>query len=566
VKHLALLTTAALAAAVLLTPAQAEACGGLFCDGGPQPMPVDQTGEDVLFVTSEPGKVEVHIRIQYEGAAEQFAWVIPMQSLPTDFAVGNEQLFENIKNATVPQYGFSRSFDTCESPDDAADGGQGLTGGSAAPEDSGGSDTDAGGDTGGPTIFVQTQVGAFEITVLGDGTAQEVVDWLDMNGYQQDDEALPIIEEYLQENHLFAAIKLTGGADVDEIHPIALQFDHPEPCVPLKLTRIAAVDDMEVRTYFLSNQRVVPMNYRHVLVNPLKIDWPNQAANYKEVITGAVDEEMADGRAFVTEYAGPTNVVADFDIDNPAWDATAFEGTTPIEAVQELKNQGLVLCTDYDPCQTTHQLLDGIVQQHIVLDASVSWEQFYECPDCYEAAVDQTAWDATAFATTLNDRIFAPAEHAVALLQQNSYLSRMYTVISPHEMTEDPMFHQNPDLGDVPNVRSAAQRILCSGHSVWTLPDGREVFVAAGSLWPEFPDLPWAEEVQETPNAGAEMILVDNTDLINERLAEYNAEATPEEPSLVGGCGCTTSRRNSAALWSTLALLGLVALRRRRRA
>ena len=48
---------------------------------------------------------------------------------------------------------------------------------------------------------------------------------------------------------------------------------------------------MEVRTYFLSTGRVVPMNYRHVLVNPLKIDWSTQAGNYREVITGAVDEE-----------------------------------------------------------------------------------------------------------------------------------------------------------------------------------------------------------------------------------------------------------------------------------
>jgi MYXO-CTERM domain-containing protein len=553
-------TTAALATAASLIPTEADACGGLFCDAGPQPMPVDQTGEDILFVTSTPGKVEVHIRIQYDGDAEQFAWVIPVQSVPTEFAVGNEKLFENIKTATVPTYGFSTTQDTCGNLSGGADGAQGE--GTTAPTTTSASDTAGGPD--GPTIFLQTQVGAFEITVLGEGTAQEVVDWLDMNGYQQDDEALPIIQEYLQDNHLFAAIKLTGGADVDEIHPIALQFDHPEPCVPLKLTRIAAVDDMEVRTYFLSNQRVVPMNYRHVLVNPLKIDWPNQAANYKEVITGAVDEQMADGRAFVTEYAGPTSAVQNFDIDNPAWDAAAYQGTTAVEAVQQLKDQGLVLCDGFEPCQATHQLLDGIVQQHIVLDGSVTLEQLYECPECYETAIDQTMWDAAAFATMLDERIFAPAEHAVALLQQNSYLSRMYTVISPHEMTEDPMFHENPDLGDVANLRQATQTITCDGDSVWALPDGREVFVPGGETWPLFPDLPWAEEVQETPNAGAEVILVDNTDLIDERLAQYNAEVTPEEPSLVGGCGCETSPRGTAVLWSAFGLLGLLVLRRRR--
>ncbi len=37
--------------ATLLIPNSAEACGGTFCDGGvPGPIPVDQTGENVIFV------------------------------------------------------------------------------------------------------------------------------------------------------------------------------------------------------------------------------------------------------------------------------------------------------------------------------------------------------------------------------------------------------------------------------------------------------------------------------------------------------------------------------------
>ncbi|MCA9693506.1 MAG: hypothetical protein KC636_28180, partial [Myxococcales bacterium] len=36
--------------AIALTPQIADACGGMFCDAGPSPMPVDQTGENILFV------------------------------------------------------------------------------------------------------------------------------------------------------------------------------------------------------------------------------------------------------------------------------------------------------------------------------------------------------------------------------------------------------------------------------------------------------------------------------------------------------------------------------------
>ena len=38
-------------AGALALPAPAQACGGTFCDGGVTgPMPVDETGENVIFV------------------------------------------------------------------------------------------------------------------------------------------------------------------------------------------------------------------------------------------------------------------------------------------------------------------------------------------------------------------------------------------------------------------------------------------------------------------------------------------------------------------------------------
>src|SRR5262245_2421147 len=58
---------------LLASPRSAEACGGLFCDG-PMPMPVDQRGEDILFVL-DGSTVEVHIRIEYTGEAARFAWI-----------------------------------------------------------------------------------------------------------------------------------------------------------------------------------------------------------------------------------------------------------------------------------------------------------------------------------------------------------------------------------------------------------------------------------------------------------------------------------------------------------
>lgn len=549
-------------------------------------MPVDQTGEDILFVMDE-GQVEVHIRVEYEGEAENFAWIIPALSVPTDFNVGSQALFDAIKQATVPTYGITNQADDC-SLDDAQGFGDGGSASDSAGGTGAGEDPSGGDNGGGPVVLAQEQVGAFEITVIGEGeggelTAQQVFDWLGENGYQQDESALPIIDEYLAEDHNFIAIKLTGGADVDELHPIALRFDHPEPCVPLRLTRIAAVDDMDVRTYFLANDRVVPSTYRHVLVNPLKIDWPNQAANYKEVITRAVDADGADGRAFVTEYAGPSDVVQTWNVFQQGWNADAFEGIAPETAIQTLMSQNLFQC-GWDPqtgeelCAGTHPLVDGLLLDYVV-PAGVDPQAFYMDPLSYADQIDLDVWnDGVDFAQRLRERVIEPGQNAVRLLESHDALTRMYTTISPEEMTKDPMFHTNPDLEEVMNVRTATNRQLCNGDSIWTLPDGREVYIPQGDPWPNIGgDAYWEEEVDEMPNAGPPMALVNNTEAIDLALRSYNADAgwdgEPPEPGAnvddgpqpgVEGCGCTAGDTNTGILWSLGFLFGMAALRRRR--
>ena len=452
-----------LSSAVALVPTEAAACGGFFCDGGPQPMPVDQTGEDILFI-ADGDKVEVHIRVEYEGEAENFAWVIPTLSIPTDFSVGSEALIDNIKAASVPTYGIATQPDDCSLPspeDPNSDDGAGGA-------DTGGTGAGTDGGEPGPTIYKQELVGAFEITVLGGGTVEEVMTWLAENGYQQDPAAEPILAEYLEENHYFAAIKLQGGADIDELHPIALKFDHSEPCVPLRLTRIAASEDMDVRTYFLGQNRVVPDNYRHVLVNPLKIDWPNQAANYKEVITRAVDADEANGRAFVTEYAGPSDVVSIFGLVDPNWNANAFIALDAVDVPTQLMLQGLLQCgwdpnTGEDSCAGINPMVDAVLGDFLPVPDGVDPWDFYNNTAAYEGLIDLSLWDGQAFADLLTERVIEPGQHAEELLTRHPYLTRMYTTISPHEMTEDPMFYENPDLEEVVAARTATNRILCSG-------------------------------------------------------------------------------------------------------
>src|SRR5690606_10720799 len=189
-------------------------------------------------------------------------------------------------------------------------------------------------------------VGAFEISVLDGGTVEGVMQWLADNGYQQDPAAEPILAEYLEEEFLFVALKLGVEAGVEDVHPIVIRYEGVEPCVPIRLTRIAAADDMDIRTFFLGDARVVPLNYRHEPVNPLMIDWINDGANYKEVISMAVDAQEADGNAFVTEYAGTSDVIRLSNVYNEAWQSVEYMAypDSPVGVMDELFADNLYYC------------------------------------------------------------------------------------------------------------------------------------------------------------------------------------------------------------------------------
>ncbi|MBL9105603.1 MAG: DUF2330 domain-containing protein, partial [Myxococcales bacterium] len=400
------------------------------------------------------------------------------------------------------------------------------------------------------------------------------------------------------------ALKLTTGADLQDVHPITLTYPSNETCFPLRLTRIAAVEDMDIRVFVLGNDRAAPTNYRHVLVNPLKIDWLQQAINYKEVITNAVDAEMADGRAFVTEYAGTSNTVSQLGIHDVAWDENAFVGLDPTQVVNTLNSQGLGGCFDEFTCIWNHPLVYGLLLEFLPPPMGVDPVNFYPYLGDFADQIDLAKWnDGAEFSAALLDRVIEPGIHAVNLLDTWPYLTRMYTTISPAEMMEDPIFHLNPDLDDVPQLRQATNYNLCNGDSVTTLPDGREVYVPGGSIWPDIPNEEWwSEEVQTIALKGAPMTLVNNTAAITKVLTEWNLShgwpRAPEESSgdvptgggedsgsatggnsgtatetdsgsgsatngqeTDSGCGCR-SDSGPQGLWLAL---GLVALRPRRR-
>ncbi|MCA9684206.1 MAG: DUF2330 domain-containing protein [Myxococcales bacterium] len=556
------------ALASLLTPAKADACGGTFCDSGPQVMPVDQTGETIAFWVDETGAepfTEAHIQIQYEGDAERFAWIIPVTAAP-EVMVGSQALFDNLLAATVPTFTlqsasvgdcFGDSVGLCALRDleaniDLADDGFFSTG------------ADDVGETGGngPTIIERGFAGAFEYVTLTGDTVQEVVDWLDMAGYAQDPDAPPILQEYLDEGFVFVAVKLRSGAGVDEIHPLTIRYPGTEPCIPIRLTRIAAVEDMAIRAFFLGDTQAASSNWPHVELNWAALDWlNNSAASYDELVSLAIDE--AGGRAFVTEFAGDDAIVSPNGLYGSKWNSAAFAEIAPELVIDELGVQGLFSCTvDWDDSLvcTGHPQVPALLEIYLPTPVGVSDEDFWNCLSCYLDDIDPVAWaQQPGFAADLEERIVVPGKHAVDMLNDSSYLTRLYTRLSPVEMIEDPLFHLAAGLDDVAKDRSATNTSNCEGNDYLELADGRVIAYDDNNALPDL-DMPAADRIVRVPAMGPAQVETDNRDAIDDLIDTWN-KGRLEGPQP----GCSVVGFEPEAVLTFMAIFGIAGLQRRRR-
>ncbi|MFI5308911.1 MAG: DUF2330 domain-containing protein [Polyangiales bacterium] len=559
-------------------PSTTRACGGTFCDGlsgptGPMarsvPMTVDQSGENILFVEAD-GYIEAHVQIRYQGDPTRFAWVVPMPEVP-EISVGSQPLFDALLAGSMPVYGIrtTQMFCNGKSSTSESTGGCGLatrspeTGGVAMHDEHSADMMDPIGKT----------VGSFDVTILQPNTSDEITQWLTDNQFQLPPRSLELLEPYVAAGSVFVAVKLTPGAGVKEIHPLVFRYHGTRASIPIQLTAVAATEDMRVRAFFLGQRRIVPTNYRHVVIDDVKLDWPTYASNYENVVARAVDA-TGDGLGFTTEYAGPSDVANNplLPVTDSRWNADAFEGLTPSQALDELQRQGQLLCSN-QTCYFSSSLVLGLLQHYIPAPEGSDENAFYACVECMQNKIDLSAWDAHAFATDYRERVIAPGAHAADLLANQPYLTRLLTFMSPDEMTADPVFHERGDLPDVPRERWAEEFVPCKGAPTLTLPDGREVITDNAFTWPaSLATVPYAERVELVPLQGSIAVEASAKAKIDALVKDWNADPPMKSPSssaaaLANGRSSSTACRVSPFVyencgWLSLGALGLL-LRRR---
>jgi hypothetical protein len=474
-------TLGALAATLAFTTAMstpALACGGFFCS---QTAPVNQRAERILFTVAGTS-VEAHIQIAYEGPAESFSWVLPMPEVP-EFGIGTDELFRVLHQQTDPRFAIKwENEQGCESfrsncgcmmmPEMAADGG----GGDPAPDAS-------------VEILAAGQVGPYDYKVVQSEDGQELFDWLTENGYDVPTNSKGLISHYSDIDFVFLALKLVKDADSGDIQPIVLSYESDMlACIPLQLTAIAAQTDMPIYTWVLAEARAVPLNFFHVVLNEQAIDWLNCAApayddyiepmcggnlqgvdcaqEYLDTVTEAANS--AAGHGFVTEYAGSTEMMKE---------TLYWEGRFDTESLKGISEAAEFLSAMLGQGFPRNTMVQELIRTYIpmppedTLPENCQGEQMFystwNIENCLPYMDPSWTFDAEGFATDLDDRIAKPLQQAQGLFDNHSYMSRLFTTVSPADMDRDPLFSFNPDLPDVSNVHTATATATCKPETSW---------------------------------------------------------------------------------------------------
>jgi hypothetical protein len=484
------------------------ACGGLFCAR----IPVDQTGEKILFA-ADGRNVTAHVEIAYKGEAKDFSWILPVPT-PPKLEVGTDALFAALRQATQPSFQLElRNEGPCDLPRPAA------------PRRVYESDVQAKKD--GVTVVSQGVVGPYDTAVLQANQPGVLKDWLRKNKYVIPAKLDPLLDPYVAGKYSFVALKLTKDKAVGDIQPIVMNYKATKPGIPIRLTGVAATPDMDVFVWVLGQQHAIPENYRHAVINEARVDWLSGGANYKQVVTRAVDE--AGGQAFVTDYAGPSDVVpserftrAHFKLD------TLAKTTDPADFAEAVVNAGF-FGERYGALN--QEALITFLKKYIPKPralAKLDDMTFYRFIGDHRAELRGMHVDTKKAIAELEARVVKPSEHIHQLFDKFHYMTAMYTTMSPQEMTQDPLFRFNPRLGDVSNVHKAKGVRRCKKGVPYfespveiTLANGRKFTVKGyGGYYPRrFGTLPAAERIEQLTVDGPGSVIQDNGGMIEAALA-----------------------------------------------
>jgi hypothetical protein len=546
-------------------PSRAEACG---CFALPSPStPVVQAGERILFA-HDGNDVIAYIQISYQGQASEFGWLVPLPTVPT-LELGSDLLFTALEQNTQPQYQLSTKRLFCSGGSSTSTGSIGGCGDSAengaftpqAPYDAGMSSADLGSSS---PVVEKSSIGPYDYVVLKADDSTAMFQWLSDNRYFVPSGTMNAVTPYIHPGAFFLALKLRAGETAGDIQPIVLRYASDLAMIPIILTSVGAIPNMGVEVFELGEFRAIPRNYHHSVLNQTSL-W--YGADYNALLIRAVQEAPMH-HAFVTEYAGTSTVM-----QNSVW-APGRYGDPNILRTFTQPVDFLSYLVQYR--YTLDATLLAILEKYIpepqnLIDSGVTPTLFYRNFGSYEGGGYMepngdggvpVPFDPNACTDEIVMRILTPLENTQTLLDSHPYLTRLYTRLSPEDMTADPVFSENPDLPDVAPLHTATVTIPCNSTTSWI--DTDQGFTANYSIYGQKPPvMPATLRLETLRDSGAPQTEQDNTQAIKDAIGPVSMDTSG---STSDRQGCQVDGRQTFDATLLLVIAGaILSVRARRR-
>lgn len=252
---------------VLLATALAWADGGYFVDIQ-QTGDLAQTRQEVVLAfhptsaTDGAAQTTYVLRSLYSGDVDAFAWVIPVPATPTNVvAHDDEAIFTSLSALTAPVFMIV----------DPHAGGNGL---SCACAGAGAALNQAGDSRGLVTVEAEGSAGIFDWAALTSTGGTALLTWLDDNGFSVPAAADTILDQYVQADWHFLALRITEPASVTAgadgqlaIPPIQFTCQTERRVYPMVISQVSAADETEVIIYVLADHRAAASNVTNATIN-----------------------------------------------------------------------------------------------------------------------------------------------------------------------------------------------------------------------------------------------------------------------------------------------------------
>jgi HEAT repeat protein len=279
-----------MAVALLVLPAFGDGC---FVFRWDKKSDINEPAQKAILVW-DAGREDLLLQVKYEGALEDFGWLIPVPSLPK-VTKGSMQPFYELSQLTQRQFG--------------TEGTRGTLG-----------VVRAGGAEEVKVIEVKT-VGAYEVSILSASEAGSLERWLRAHGYSIPEGKGSIIDEYIKRNWYFIAARIqlegetalkvvssTSPKDPDamvtgrravqkqlssgELHPLLISFDTPKCIFPLRISAVSGKAS-QVSIYVLSAEPLLEAFIFDQAVKKLEQRWvewdktrPQREKSFRESTQG----------------------------------------------------------------------------------------------------------------------------------------------------------------------------------------------------------------------------------------------------------------------------------------